>query len=77
MLYRKPFKPDIEAPKIEVPKLDETQLFLISALSIIRATQSDLEAARWLHEFELENLLPANSLSGFLELLDVHCVHTH
>lgn len=69
--------PDFEPPKIEVPKLDENQLFLVSALSIIRATEDDVAAKRWLAAYESENLLPVGSLDGFLELLDIHCVSWH
>lgn len=76
MFYRKRCAP-FETPTIEVPKLDENQLFILSALSIVRATQGDLEAVRWLSEFESENLLAPDALRGFLDLLDIHCVDVH
>lgn len=69
----RPFK----APKIEIPKLDENQLFLLSALSIIRATQGDDEAEKFLQDFETENLLERGELRGFLDLLDIHSVQIH
>lgn len=76
MLYRKRCAPFV-APKIEVPKLDENQLFLLSALAILRATQGDEEAEKFLQDFESENLLERGALRGFLELLDIHAVQIH
>lgn len=76
MFYRKRCAP-FEAPKIEVPKLTEDQLFLLEALVIIRANQGDIEAKRWLSDFESENLLEQDALRGFLDLLDIHAVEIH
>lgn len=68
---------DFKAPKIEIPKLDENQLFLLSALSIIRATRGDDEAEKFLQDFETENLLERGELRGFLELLDIQAAQIH
>lgn len=76
MFYKKQ-RAAFVAPKIEVPKLDENQLFILEALSIIRATQGDVEALRWLSDFESENLLAQDTLRGFLDLLDIHAVDIH
>lgn len=69
MFHRKRCAP-FEAPKIEVPKLDETQIMVLSALFVLNATEGFLEAERWLADFESQNLLEPGALRGFLDFFD-------
>lgn len=56
-----------QTPKIEVPKLTDEQLTILSALLVINASEGYLEAERWLCDFEINNGLEVGSLSGFLD----------